>query len=141
MHNLFRLTLLLCLALWAGQADAAGSRKQARLLGQTQDAYTATIRWGEFEKAWEMVDPAYREQHPMTELEFERYRQLQISGYSDLGHGSSADGAVTRNVEVRVINRHTMAERNLRYREQWRWDPEAKRWWLANGLPDLWAGQ
>ena len=141
MHNLFRLTLLLCLALWAGQADAAGSRKQARLLGQTQDAYTATIRWGEFEKAWEMVDPAYREQHPMTELEFERYRQLQISGYSDLGHGSSTDGTVTRNVEVRVINRHTMAERNLRYREQWRWDPETKRWWLANGLPDLWAGQ
>ncbi len=141
MHSLFRLTLLLCLALWAGQADAAGSRKQARLLGQTQDAYTATIRWGEFEKAWEMVDPAYREQHPMTELEFERYRQLQISGYSDLGHGSSADGTVARNVEIRVINRHTMAERNLRYREQWRWDPEAKRWWLANGLPDLWAGQ
>lgn len=141
MHSLFRLTLLLCLAFWAGQADAAGSRKQARLLGQTQDAYTATIRWGEFEKAWEMVDPAYREQHPMTELEFERYRQLQISGYSDLGHGSSADGTVARNVEIRVINRHTMAERNLRYREQWRWDPEAKRWWLANGLPDLWAGQ
>lgn len=141
MHRLFRLTLLFCLALWAGQADAAGSRKQARLLGQTQDAYTATIRWGEFEKAWEMVDPAYREQHPMTELEFERYRQLQISGYSDLGHGSSADGTVARNVEIRVINRHTMAERNLRYREQWRWDPEAKRWWLANGLPDLWAGQ
>lgn len=141
MHRLFRLTLLLCLAFWAGQADAAGSRKQARLLGQTQDAYTATIRWGEFEKAWEMVDPAYREQHPMTELEFERYRQLQISGYSDLGHGSSADGTVARNVEIRVVNRHTMAERNLRYREQWRWDPEAKRWWLANGLPDLWAGQ
>jgi hypothetical protein len=48
---------------------------------------------------------------------------------------------VLRNVELRVINKHNMAERSLRYREEWRWDPEAKRWWLVVGLPDLWDGE
>jgi hypothetical protein len=40
-----------------------------------------------------------------------------------------------------VINKHTMAERSLRYREQWRWDLEAKRSWMVEGLPDLWNGE
>lgn len=141
MHPLLRFTFVLCLALWAGQADASGSRKQARLLGQTQDAYAAAIRWGEFENAWQMVEPDYREQHPMSDLEFERYQQVQISGYRDLGRSTGPDGGVIRNIELRAINRHTMAERTLRYREHWHWDAEAKRWWLTNGLPDLWAGQ
>ena len=48
---------------------------------------------------------------------------------------------VERVVELRVINKHTMAERTERYIERWRWDPDAKRWWLVVGLPDLWKGQ
>jgi hypothetical protein len=74
-------------------------------------------------------------------LEFERYQQVQISGYTDKNSSVAEDGAVIRNMELRVINKHTMAERSLRYREEWRWDPEAKRWWLAVGLPDLWDGE
>jgi hypothetical protein len=40
-----------------------------------------------------------------------------------------------------VVNRHTQAERTVRFREQWRWDEEAKTWWTTGGLPDLWDGQ
>jgi len=46
-----------------------------------------------------------------------------------------------REIEIGVINRHTLAERTLRYRERWRWDPEAGSWWIEGGLPDLWAGE
>jgi hypothetical protein len=77
----------------------------------------------------------------MTELEFERYKQIQISGYRDLSTRGGPDGTVERAVELRVINKHTMAERTERYVERWRWDPEAKRWWLVVGMPDLWKGQ
>lgn len=121
----------------------AGAQKfsQRGRLQEVQDAYAASIRWGEFENAWKAVDPAYRTEHPMTELEFERYQQVQISGYRDLNSSGGPDGTVERNVELRVINKHTMAERTLRYRERWRWDPEAKRWWLVVGLPDLWNGE
>lgn len=128
--------LLLAAAL---PAEAQSWRKQAQQLEKMQSALAAAVRWGEFEQAWQLVDPAYRQAHPMTELEFERYRQVQISGYGERSRGLAENGDALRDVELRVINKHTMAERTLRYRERWRWDPEAKRWWLAGGLPDLWA--
>ena len=120
---------------------AAQSRLQRGKLQQVQDAYAASIRWGDFENAWKAVDPAYKAEHPMTELEFERYQQVQISGYRDVSTSGGPDGTVERAIELRVINKHTMAERTMRYRERWRWDPEVKRWWLVVGLPDLWNGE
>ena len=134
--------MLWVVGLLAVMASAgAQGRMQRGKLQQVQDAYAASIRWGDFENAWQAVDPAYREEHPMTELEFERYQQVQISGYRDLSTRSGPDGTVERVVELRVINKHTMAERTERYIERWRWDPEVNRWWLVVGLPDLWKGQ
>ena len=135
------LAVLMLVLLVAAPANALGKRKKGSQLDAVQTAYAAAIRWGEFEQAWELVDPAYREANPMTELGFERYKQIEISGYTDRGSVAGEDGSVVRNIELRVINRHTMAERSLRYREQWRWDPEAKRWWMLRGLPDLWDGE
>lgn len=135
------LAVFMLVLLVAAPASALGKRKKGGQLEAMQTAYATAIRWGEFEDAWQLVDPAYRQAHPMTELAFERYQQVQISGYTDKNSTVGEDGHVVRNVELRVINKHTMAERSLRYREEWRWDPEAKRWWLAVGLPDLWDGE
>ena len=44
-----------------------------------------------------------------------------------------------RDIEIGAINRNTLAERSVRYRERWRYDEAAKTWWLVSGLPDLWA--
>jgi hypothetical protein len=142
MRKWLNLLAVLLLALMVvAPAGALGKRKKSSQLEAMQMAYATAIRWGEFEEAWQLVDPAYREAHPMTELAFERYQQVQISGYTDKNSSVSEDGNVLRNMELRVINKHTMAERTLRYREEWRWDPEASRWWLAVGLPDLWDGE
>ena len=135
------LAVLMLALLLVAPASAFGKQKKGSQLDAVQMGYAAAIRWGEFEQAWEYVDPAYREAHPMTELGFERYKQIEISGYTDRGSVAGADDSVIRNIELRVINRHSMAERSLRYREQWRWDPEAKRWWMVLGLPDLWDGE
>ncbi len=123
-------------------AEAASSRAQRRSLEDIQTAYAAAVRWSDFETAQEIVDPAYRQAHPQTDLERERYQQVQISGYRELRAGVGAnENEVIRDVELRVINRNTQAERTVRVRETWRWDPQAKQWWLATGLPDLWQGQ
>jgi hypothetical protein len=140
VHTIGKWLLAVGLLLVLAPASAQG-RLQRGKLQQVQDAYAASIRWGDFENAWQAVDPAYKAEHPMTELEFERYQQVQISGYRDLSTSGGPDGTVERAVELRVINKHTMAERTMRYRERWRWDPEAKRWWLVVGLPDLWNGE
>jgi hypothetical protein len=142
MGRFFRVLLLAMLATaMASTSAVAAKAKQRGKLEQLQNAYAASIRWGDFENAWQAVDPAYREEHPMTELELERYQQVQVSGYRDISTGVEPDQTVFRTIELRVINKHTMAERTMRYRERWRWDPETKHWWLVVGLPDLWAGE
>ena len=122
-------------------ACATGVEKRSAL-EQRQYDYSAAIRWGNFEGAWSVVDPDYRKQHPKTELEFARYDQVQVSGYTDMAAEVSPDGlSARREIQVGVINRHTMTERSIRYTEAWRFDPAAKQWWVTSGLPDFWAGQ
>ena len=133
---LLRCLLLCCLALLAGCPKSAS---KGSALDEAQYSYSAAIRWGDFEGAWNLVDPKVRKEHPLTDIDFSRYKQVQISGYRDQGGSMTPDGEVMRDIEIGVINRNTLAERSVRYRERWRYDPEAKTWWLTSGLPDLWG--
>jgi len=130
--------VLLAALLLAGCAAARMDRNNA--LQQAQYAYSAAVRWGDFEGAWNLVDPAYREAHPMTDLEFGRYKQVQISGYHVLGERATETTA-QREIQIGVVNRNTLVERQARYTERWRYDAERKTWWLDAGLPDLWQGE
>lgn len=121
-------------------ACATGGEKR-NALEEMQYDYSAAIRWGNFEGAWNLVDPEFRKQHPKTALEFERYNQIQVSGYTDLAAEVSADNLhARREIQISVINKHNMTERSIRYTEVWRFDPAAKTWWITSGLPDFWAG-
>jgi hypothetical protein len=121
-------------------AACASTGRQTSALEQAQYAWSAAIRWGDFEGAWNLVDPEYRERQPVTDLQFERYRQVQVSHYRELSSRAGETEAL-REIEIGIVNRHTMAERTQRYTERWRYDAEAKAWWLVNGLPDFWAGE
>ena len=132
---LLRCLLACCLVVLAGCPKSAS---KGSALDETQYAYSAAIRWGDFEGAYNLVDPKVRAEHPLTDVDFSRYKQVQISGYRDLGGSPLASGEVMREIEIGVINRNTLAERTVRYRERWRYDEGAKTWWLTSGLPDLW---
>ena len=133
---LLRCLLICCLAVLAGCPKSAS---KGSALEEIQYAYSAAIRWGDFEGAWNLVDPEVRKERPLTDIDFSRYKQVQISGYRDQGGAVSPQGEVMRDIEIGVINRNTLAERTVRYRERWRYDEAAKTWWLVSGLPDLWA--
>lgn len=121
-------------------AGCASTGTQMSALERAQYNFSAAIRWGDFEGAWSLVDPAFRDANPMSDLQFERYRQVQVSHYRDLA-SSPGETEAMREIEIGVINRHTMAERTMRYTEQWRYDAEKKAWWITGGLPDFWAGE
>lgn len=133
---LLRCALLCCLLLLAGCPRTHASKGTA--LDEIQYAYSAAIRWGDFEGAYNLVDPKLRKDRPLTDIDFSRYRQVQISGYREQGGTVRPDGEVVRDIEIGVINRNTLAERTVRYRERWRYDEAAKTWWLTSGLPNLW---
>ena len=99
--------------------------------------YGAAIRWSEFDKAVDFVDPALRSAQALTDLERERFKQLQVSGYEVKDRENAADGSVTQVVEIHLVNRNTQVERTVIDHQSWRFDPAAKRLWLTSGLPDF----
>ncbi|MGV8922507.1 MAG: hypothetical protein ACOH1L_04030 [Thermomonas sp.] len=139
---LLRCLLLCCLASCLTMlAGCPKSASKGTALDEVQYAYSAAIRWGDFEGAWNLVDPKYRDKHPLSDIDFSRYKQVQISGYREKGMEIQPSGTVMRDIEIGVINRNTLAERTVRYRENWRYDEESKTWRLDGGLPDLWQGE
>jgi len=137
-----RLLQTVVFAFLLGLAGCASMGPQTTALEKSQYAWSGAIRWGDFEGAVNLIDPELRKQAPPTAVELERYKQVQISSYRDVGADNDLKaGKAVRDIEIGVINRHTLAERVVRYRERWRWDAASKTWWLTSGLPNLWDGQ
>ena len=125
--------LALLLAVLAG--CGVGSQQDVRQT--TLFNYAGAIRWGHIDDAWSMVDPEYARQHPMTALERERFEQIQVTGYQVTGSEMLSENELMQQVEIRLVNRHTLTERVIQDRQRWRWDPAARRWWLTTGLPKI----
>jgi hypothetical protein len=134
MPRLRLLAIIIALATLAG--CATNQRRQA--LTHTLDAYASALRWGSFQQALAFVEPDWREDHALTPLQTSRYQQVRVVGY-DAGQGPApvTDGEVRQTVRIDLVNRHTLTERVIIDHQLWKWDPEAKRWWLTTGLPDI----
>ncbi|EIL89271.1 hypothetical protein UU9_09552 [Rhodanobacter fulvus Jip2] len=128
------LIVVAAVVLLAGCATA--QRKDA--LTSTLNAYAATLRWGSFQSALKFVDPKVLQMNPPTSLDMARYQQVRVSDY-DEGAGPSvvAENEVQQVVQLHLINIHTQSERTVIDRQTWRYDPEAKHWWLTSGLPNV----
>ena len=134
MRRILSVPIVLALLLLAG--CATDQRNQT--LTATLNAYANTVRWGNLANAEQFVDPDVREAHPLTPLDLSRFKQLRIGDYDD-GQGPIADGEnkVRQVVSIGVINIHTQEERTITDHQSWRYDPQAKHWWLTSGLPDF----
>ncbi len=132
MKALPRLFTLLLLVLLSACAGTGGDKVRQSALSE----YGAAIRWGEFDRAQEFVDPIHRAEHPITDLDRERFKLIQVSGY-EVKHASATADGLQQTVEIRVINKLTQSERTLTDRQTWRWDEAGKRFWLMSGLPDF----
>lgn len=134
MQRLRLVVVIITLAMLAG---CAKNIRTESLTG-TLNAYHSTLRWGDFQHALEYVDPDWRQAHPLTPLQIARYKQVRVVGY-DEGQGPvpTSDTEVRQTVKISLINRHTMRERILIDHQVWKWDDQAKRWWLTTGLPDI----
>ncbi|MDP1696898.1 MAG: hypothetical protein Q8L45_03795 [Xanthomonadaceae bacterium] len=137
MRKLSVVLVVIVLAL----AGCASESKKSKSLDAVLYAYAGAVRWGEFERAWEMVDPEVRKEHPLSNLEWSRFAQVQITGYKVQASGPTADGDIEQFVQIGVVSRLSQAERVVVTKERWRWDDEAKRWWLVSGFPDISASR
>jgi hypothetical protein len=98
--------------------------------------YSSDLRWGDFDAAYAFVDPKSRAEHPLSDLERARFKQVEVSGYEVVSR-VDGEGTVDQQVQLGLINRNTQVPRTILYHEHWRWDAEKKNWWLESGLPDI----
>ena len=132
-----RLAILLLAFMATLLSACASNSRQTSLLEQSQYAWSAAIRWGDFEGAQNLVDPEYRKEHPITDLQFERYKQVQVTAYDDQPAVPVSETEVRQTVEIGLVNINTQTARSIVDHQVSRYDEAAKKWWLTTGLPDI----
>ena len=138
LHRATRLTLVcvsLGLALSIGACNSVKPTK-ARSEEITMYDFSSDIRWGEWDAAYDYVDPKTKKEHPLSDIERGRFKQVEISAYEVLANVHH-EGTIDRQIKLDMINRNTQIPRTVSYIEHWRWDDEIKKWWLVSGLPDI----
>jgi len=139
MHRRAVLIAVLSTGFAAACADMSMQHMQSKetILEDTLKNYAATIRWGNMLDAQAFVDPAYRQAHPMTDLDMQRYQQVQVTAYNDAPAEPLSALEVGQTVEIGLVNRNTQAARSVIDHQVWKYDEKQKHWWLMTGLPDI----
>ena len=119
-------------------AACATDKPQGDALEMRLDSYESTLRFGgDLTQAVGFLDPAWLESHPISELELERLRQVTVTGYQAADVQPIDELHVMQVVRMEVVNNHTQQARSVVDRQEWRYDEEAKVWWLTSGLPNI----
>ena len=117
-------------------ACSSGPKADVKLLDETLHQYASVMRWSDsMEAGVEFVDPEVLAAHPPRTIDLERMRQLQVAGYREQAYSFIDDLRVRQVVQIELVNRHTQEVRSIVDAQEWRYDPEGKRWWLMTGLP------
>ena len=117
---------------------ACATQERSRSLTTTLSAYGGVLRWGDFASASQFLDPKVRAEHPLSELDKARYKQVRVTEYDDgAGPVPLSPTEVQQTVRISVVNIHTQAERSVIDRQTWRYDEQTRHWWLTSGLPDI----
>lgn len=139
MHRRAVVIAVLSTALLAACANMSMQHIQSKetILEDTLKNYAATIRWGDMLQAQAFVDPAYRQAHPLSDLDMQRYRQVQVTAYNDQPAAPLNENEIAQTVEIGLVNVNTQAARSVIDHQVWRYDEKQKHWWLMTGLPDI----
>ncbi len=131
-----RVPLFLLFSLCAG-CGGLSTQTEGDALQVTLTAYANALRWGGFDQAMKYVDPETLKQHPITELDLERYKQVSVVSYSERPIVPVGKHEVSQIVEIGVMNVNTQTERSIVDRQLWRYDEKTKHWHIVSGLPDI----
>jgi len=99
--------------------------------------YETIVRWSQWDAAADFIAPAYLAEHPITLLDMERLRLFRVTAYEVRSMAVFDEGMTARQtVEIKMFNNKQAVERTILDDQEWRYNPESKRWQLHSGLPD-----
>ncbi|HEX5960046.1 MAG TPA: hypothetical protein VFY97_02220 [Rhodanobacteraceae bacterium] len=118
-------------------AGCATLRNRDKLRDQTLDGYAAALRWGDFESAWNYVDPAVRAAHPLTARQKALYDTVRVAEYDTPGPHATGEDTIAQTAQISLIVKSSQQVFDVLDHQRWRWDAQAGHWWLESGLPDI----
>lgn len=128
----YRLAVLLGLAaaLLIPGCGKVREEGKSNALEAATTAYGSAIRWGYYETALGYLHPDKRVELPagIESIRVTSYDVVQPPLRQD------EDGA-TQVVRIEYLHEDVQRVKSLTDRQTWRYDPEAKGWWLYSGLP------
>ena len=135
LRSTLRLALFgLSLAVIGGCGE---TRSELDQLETTSQELASTLRWGDPLRLAEFIDPSLREQLSPRGLAAERWRQVRVAVFRAEPPTLISPSQAQQSVSFELINQNTQAVRELSSALTWRYDEQAKRWWLTSGLPEL----
>jgi len=118
--------------LWTtGCATFREDRKQEGLEAAT-NAYAAALRWGYYETAVGYLHPDKRKVVEVPKM----LNDIRVTRY-DVVQPPIPTGETERVqvVQIDYVHQDVQSVRTLTDRQTWRYEPQAKSWWLYSGLP------
>lgn len=111
-------------------------------LDETLRNYEQMIRWSQWEGAVNFIAPEYLLEHPITQLDIDRLNLFRVTNYTVRSTTPINEGmGILQTVEIRLFHKSQAREFAIRDSQEWRYDEEAKRWFLHHGLPDVTQGR
>ena len=99
--------------------------------------YGNSVRWSDWDMAWQIVDPATRKSLVLPGEEQDRLKDIKVTGYQVRSSEPQEDGTLVQVVEIHYVDQATQVERTMRDRQVWRTDDKGEHWWLTTGLPEF----
>jgi uncharacterized protein YceK len=118
-------------------AGCATLQKKDSLRDQTLEGYGAALRWGDFQSAWQYVDPAVRAARPLTDQQKALYNTVRVAEYDAAGPMATGPDTIEQTATIGLIVKSSQRVYSVMDHQTWHWDAQAKRWWLESGLPDI----
>jgi len=118
-------------------AACATLQNKNTLRDDTLDGYAAALRWGDFQSAWNYVDPAVRAGHPLTAQQKALYNTVRVAEYDASGPTASGPDTIEQTATIGLIVKASQRVYSVVDHQTWRWDAKAKHWWLESGLPNI----
>ena len=131
MRKLLAPLLALSLLLLAACASPPG--KKVDMMAE----FGNSVRWSDWDMAWQIVDPATRTSLVLPPEEQDRLKDIKVTGYTVRTSEPQPDGTIVQVVEIHYVDQATQVERSTRSRQVWRTDDGGEHWWLTTGLPEF----
>jgi hypothetical protein len=131
-RTLVTLVLAVLIAVLAGGCAAYKEDRKQDALEAATNAYQTALRWGYYETAIGYIHPDKRK---VLEVPKELVN-IRVTRYDVVQPPIPAgEGKVTQVVQIDYLHQDVQRMKSLSDRQEWRYDPETKTWWLYSGLP------